>query len=129
MPIALDHLILPVKDLEESLRFYTGLLGLTDAGKREPFSVVRVTEECVIQLAPWGTSGGGHLAFSMTQAEFDETFRRIREAGLKYGDAFDAAGNMKGPGDAEGARGETRSLYCMDPNDHLIEIVYYERGG
>jgi hypothetical protein len=33
---------------------------------------------------------------------------------------------MKGPGDADGARGTTRSLYCFDPNKHLIEIAHYE---
>lgn len=126
MAMALDHLILPVNDLEASLRFYTEVLGLTYMGEREPFSVVRITPACTIQLAPWGTPGGGHLAFAMTQDEFENAFRRIREAGLEYGDSFDSVGNMKGPGEAEGARGSTRSLYCFDPSKHLIELAYYE---
>ena len=79
----------------------------------------------MLQLAPWGTPGGGHLAFAMPEGEFAETFGRIREAGLEYGDAFDSVGNMKGPGEAEGAYGKTRSLYCLDPSKHLVEIIQY----
>ena len=123
---ALDHLILPVNDRAESLHFYTNILGLSYVGERKPFAVVRVTADCVIQLAPWGTPGGGHLAFAMAREEFDGAFQRIRDAGLEYGDAFDSVGNMKGPGEAEGARGPTKSLYCLDPNRHLIELAYYE---
>ena len=127
MTKALDHLILPVNNREESLEFYTKILGLSYVGECEPFSVIRVTEDCVIQLAPWGTPGGGHLAFAMDREEFDDVFQRIKDAGLEYGDAFDSGGNMKGPGEAEGARGPTQSLYCFDPNRHLIEFAYYER--
>ena len=126
MTMALDHLILPVNDRDESLHFYTNVLGLSYGGERDPFSVVRVTESCVIQLAPWGTPGGGHLAFAMGHEEFFDVFQRIKDAGLEYGDAFDSVGNMKGPGSAEGARGSTVSLYCFDPNRHLIEFIYYE---
>ncbi len=127
MTLALDHLILPVNDREESLHFYTNVLGLSYVGERDPFSVVRITEDCVIQLAPWGTPGGGHLAFAMAREEFEDAFQSVKEAGLEYGDAFDSVGNMKGPGEAEGARGPTVSLYCFDPNRHLIEFAYYER--
>ena len=56
----------------------------------------------------------------------DTTFERIRKAGVEYGDAFDQATNMKGPGKADGAHGDTQSLYLFDPNRHLIELLYYE---
>ncbi len=124
--MVLDHLILQVNDLSESVRFYTELLGLTDEGRREPFAVVRVTSDFTIQLAPWGTKGGEHLAFAMPRAEFDEVFRRVREMEIPFGDSFQSVGNMKGPGDATGARGPGASLYFFDPNKHLIEIRHYE---
>ena len=126
MATTLDHLILPVNDRNASLLFYTDVLGFSYEGEREPFSVVRVSPDCVIQLAPWSTSGGKHLAFAMARAEFEEVFQRIRDAGISFGDSFDSAGNMKGPGEAEGALGSTISLYCMDPNQYLIEILHYE---
>ena len=122
----LDHLILQVNDVEESTRFYTEILGLTHEGTREPFTVVRVTSDFTIQLAPWGTKGGEHLAFAMPRAEFAEVFRRVRDAGIEFGDSFHAVGNMKGPGEEDGARGLGASLYLFDPNKHLIEVRHYE---
>lgn len=125
MPV-LDHLILSVNDREQSVRFYTDVLGFEDEGERGPFSQVRAGVDCLILLAPFGTQGNEHLAFSLSKAEFDTTFERIRKAGLEYGDTFDQATNMKGPGRADGAHGDTQSLYLLDPNRHLIELLYYE---
>ena len=62
----------------------------------------------------------------MTRAEFDAVFRRVREAGIAYGDSFHGVGNMCGPGDEGGARGPGKALYFFDPSKHLIEIRYYE---
>jgi len=121
----LDHLILPVNELDATLDFYTRIVGLTREPDRPPFSVLRVTPDFVVLLAPWGTKGGEHLAFAMTASELDAAFRRVREAGIEYGDAFDAVGNMRGPGVADGARGATRSLYVFDPSRHLIELACY----
>ena len=124
--MVLDHLILQVNDVEESSRFYTEILGLTNEGKRDPFTVLRVTADFTIQLAPWGTKGGEHLAFAMPRAEFEEVFRRVREDGIEFGDSFHSVGNMEGPGEEAGARGPGASLYLFDPNKHLIEIRHYE---
>ena len=126
MTALLDHLILPVNDLEASIAFYEGMLGFAYEGRREPFAVLRVTADLVLQLAPWGSQGGGHLAFALPRAEFEAAFERIRSSGLDYGDAFDAVGNMKGPGRADGARGDGLAVYFMDPNRHLLEIRCYE---
>jgi catechol 2,3-dioxygenase-like lactoylglutathione lyase family enzyme len=122
----LDHLILAVNDRQRSIDFYRDILGLQYEGERAPFSLLRVTPDLVLQLGPWGTRGGDHLAFAMTRAEFDAVFERVRQAGIEYGDAFDAVGNMRAPGEADGAHGNGRALYCFDPNRHLIEIRHYE---
>jgi catechol 2,3-dioxygenase-like lactoylglutathione lyase family enzyme len=126
MPAQLDHLILEVNDARESVDFYTRILGFGHEGESGPFSVIRVSDALTLQLAPWKTPGGVHLAFAMTRAEFEQTFRRAREAGIPYGDSFHAVGNMQGPGDEEGARGHGKTLYFFDPNKHLIEIRHYE---
>jgi len=122
----LDHLILMVNDRQKSIEFYTRILGLTYEGAREPFSVIRVTPDLLLQLAPWGTKGGEHLAFSMPRAEFDQVFRRLRDAGIEYGDSFHSVGNMRGPGDEPGAKGPGKAIYLFDPSKHLIEIRYYD---
>lgn len=126
MAAILDHLILSVHRLEESIAFYERVLGFSYEGRRGPFAVLRVNEALVLQLAEWPTDGGRHLAFALEPAEFEAAFARVRGDGLPYGDAFDAVGNMKGPGREEGARGEAAALYFMDPSQHLLEIRCYD---
>jgi catechol 2,3-dioxygenase-like lactoylglutathione lyase family enzyme len=122
----LDHLILAVNDRDETLAFYTEVLGLTYEGESPPFSVLRVTDRLTLQIAPWGSGGGEHLAFAMAKHEFEQAFSRVREAGIPYGDTFHEVGNMRGPGDEPGARGPGKALYFFDPSRHLIEIRHYE---
>lgn len=126
MAVTLDHLILVVNDRAQSIEFYTQVLGLTYQGEREPFTAIRVSPELVLQLAPWGTKGGQHLAFAMTREEFEAVFRRVRDAGIPFGDTFEGVGNMRGPGESDGARGDGKALYLFDPSRHLIEIRHYE---
>jgi catechol 2,3-dioxygenase-like lactoylglutathione lyase family enzyme len=126
MATQLDHLILAVNDRAKAIEFYVGILGFKYEGERKPFSVIRVTSEFQIQIAPWGTKGGEHLAFAMSRKEFDEVFRRVAEGGIEYGDSFHAVENMRGPGDEAGARGPGKALYFFDPSRHLIEIRHYE---
>src|SRR5208282_173790 len=103
MQLQLDHMILAVNDRAKSVDFYIRVLGMTYEGERDPFSTIRVTPEMVLQLAPFGTKGGEHLAFSVTRSEFDRVFGRIRDSGVEYGDSFESVGNMRGPGASAGA--------------------------
>src|SRR5262245_13117838 len=125
----LDHLILNVNDVEESVRFYTEVLGFEDEGMNPPFRVLRVSADFELLLGPWPTEGGEHLAFAMPRAEFDGVVRRVRERGVSYGDRFDSIGNGQGPeleSRPGGARGRAISLYFHDPNKHVLEIRRYE---
>jgi catechol 2,3-dioxygenase-like lactoylglutathione lyase family enzyme len=124
--VQIDHIILKVNDAKASVDFFVRILGFTYEGEDGPFSVVRVSETFTLQLAPWGTSGGEHLAFAMTRAEHDAAFARLRDDGVPYGDSFHDVGNQKGPGDETGARGMGKALYFFDPNKHLIEIRHYD---
>jgi catechol 2,3-dioxygenase-like lactoylglutathione lyase family enzyme len=126
MATQLDHLILAVNDVEASLAFYARVLGFALEGVEGPFSIVRVNEALTLQLAPWGTKGGVHLAFAMTRAEVEAVHARLREDAVEYGDSFHNVGNQKGPGDEMGARGMGKALYFFDPNKHLLEVRHYE---
>jgi catechol 2,3-dioxygenase-like lactoylglutathione lyase family enzyme len=128
MTAQLDHIILNVNDRAKSVEFYSQVLGFAYEGEREgtPFSVIRVAPGFMLQLAPFGTKGNEHLAFSMSRAEFDQAFQNVRHRAIEYGDSFDTVGNMRGPGVSDGAKGPWKAVYLFDPNRHLIEIAYYE---
>jgi catechol 2,3-dioxygenase-like lactoylglutathione lyase family enzyme len=126
VPTHLDLLILKVNSAPASADFYSRILGFPTEGQDGPFTVVRVGPALTLQLAPWGTSGGEHLAFAMSRAEFEAVFARIREAGVPFGDSFHKVGNNQGPGEEMGAGGMGKALYFFDPNKHLLEIRHYE---
>jgi catechol 2,3-dioxygenase-like lactoylglutathione lyase family enzyme len=123
--MTLDHIILRVNDLDASVGFYTSVLGFVAEGTDGPFTLVRVSPDCQLQLAPWGTGECEHLAFAVSAIEFDEIFIRIRAAGVPYGPTFDSVGMNTGPGEESGARGLAPTLYFNDPNKHLLEIRSY----
>ena len=123
---SLDHLILKVNDLAESVAFYTGVLGFRDEGRDGPFTVLRGGEGLQLQLAPWGTPGMEHYAFAVSRDEFDRIFERVRAAGIGWGPTFDSVGSNAGPGEERGARGPAPTVYFNDPNRHLLEIRTYE---
>jgi len=122
----IDHIILNTNDLAASVEFYTKILGFSHEGEDGPFTVIRVSADFTLQLAPWGTKGNEHYAFAMSRADFDAAFQRLKEHKILYGDSFHTVGNNKGPGNEAGARGDGPTVYMFDPNHHLIEIRTYE---
>ena len=118
----LDHLILPVNDLDESISFYEEYLGFNRDGMHGPFTVMRVSARFVLLLAQFETAGGFHLAFSFSQNRFETTLGHIKEEGLPYGDRFDRPGNGLGPAPQPGAMGNELGIYITDPSDHLVEV-------
>ncbi len=121
----LDHIILRVNDLDASIAFYTQILGFVLEGTDGPFTVVRVSHDFQIQMAPHGTPGFEHYAFAVSCEEFDDIFGRIKSAGVAYGPTFNTVGSNSGPGEESGARGLAPTLYFFDPNKHLLEIRWY----
>ena len=122
----LDHLILAVDDVYASARFYTDVIGFTSEGTDGPFTVIRVSPDTTLQLAPWGANGHQHhLAFALSPEEFDAAFARVKAGGIPYGDSFHDVGNMRGPGNESGARGPGETVYLFDPSQHLVELRHY----
>jgi catechol 2,3-dioxygenase-like lactoylglutathione lyase family enzyme len=62
----------------------------------------------------------------MSKPEFEQTLARLKDAGIPYGDNFDTVGNMKGPGRASGSSPNGASIYFLDPDRHMLEIMHYE---
>ena len=122
----IDHLILNVNEVDASVEFYVNVLGFKLEGQDGPFTVLRVSDDFILLLAPWGTGGNEHLAFALSRVEFDRAFGAVKEKGIPYGDSFHSVGTNTGPGIESGAKGLGPTLYMNDPNKHLIEIRTYE---
>ncbi len=122
----IDHIILNVNNIDESVAFYTDVVGFSNEGTDGPFTVLRVSRDFTLQLAPWGTKGNEHYAFALSKEDFDACFDRIKLRGVPYGDSFHSVGTNTGPGNETGARGPAPTLYFFDPNHHLLEIRTYD---
>src|SRR5689334_7092416 len=104
---AFDHLVLNVEDVERSVAFYTGPLGLAPVrlaewrAGRAPFPSVRVTEETIIDLvgSARGESNVDHICLTVEPLDWDEVI---------------ASGSftvLEGPVERFGARGTATSVY------------------
>ncbi|MEV6977585.1 VOC family protein [Kitasatospora sp. NPDC093806] len=118
---AFDHLVLNVGDVERSLEFYSGLLGLEPvrvdewrAGKA-PFVSVRISPETIIDLTARerGESNVDHICLTVDPLDWQE----VLDAGT-----FDV---LEGPVDRYGARGNATSIYVRDPDGNTVELRWY----
>jgi catechol 2,3-dioxygenase-like lactoylglutathione lyase family enzyme len=118
---AFDHLVLNVADVERSVEFYTGLLGLEPVRLAEwragkvPFPSVRVTPETIIDLVgrARGESNVDHICLTVEPLDWDEVIRS---------GTFDV---LEGPVGRFGARGSATSVYVRDPDGNTVELRWY----
>lgn len=126
MALRLDHTILDVKNLAESVTFYRDVVGLKHRGRSGSFEVMLITDDLALDLNAHVQPTSRHLAFGMDRAAFGEAFERIRAGGYTYGDGPSRPTNMQGPGRSTGIHGVTDSVYFHDPSGHLLEILTYD---
>ncbi|MER5719523.1 VOC family protein [Streptomyces sp. NPDC002132] len=122
--IAFDHLVLNVADIERSLAFYTGPLGLEPVRVDEwrdgkaPFPSVRVSPTTIIDLVqtPAGQAEGSNVDHICLVVE-----------PLDWQDVIDSGvfTVLDGPGERFGARGTAISLYVQDPDGNTVELRWY----
>ena len=123
-----DHTNFRVKDLDASLGFYRGVLGLEPFGLEEyhrgerPLVSLRVTEDFILHLTPKpefereSTGGYDHLALVVKDAEPDELAEYLRKSDVEVEKQFESI---------SGARGEGPALYIRDPDGYHIELKFY----
>ncbi|MFJ9742641.1 VOC family protein [Streptomyces sp. NPDC101166] len=122
--IAFDHLVLNVADIERSLAFYTGPLGLEPVRVEEwrdgkaPFPSVRVSPTTIIDLvqAPAGQEEGSNVDHICLVVE-PLDWQQVIDSGV-----FTV---VDGPGKRFGARGTAISLYVRDPDGNTVELRWY----
>ncbi len=125
MATVLDHTIVPVRNREEAVEFYSRIFGFEDLGEVGPFLAVRVNDGFTLDFRDSDDFRSIHSAFAMGPGEFETAFSKIRASGISYGDAPYDQENMKGPGMTMGAKGMGKAVYFKDPNGHVLEIKSY----
>ncbi|MER7716369.1 VOC family protein [Streptomyces flaveolus] len=122
--IAFDHLVLNVADVERSLAFYTGPLGLEPVRVEEwrdgkvPFPSVRVSPTTIIDVveAPADGPRGSNVDHICLVVE-PLDWQQVVDSGV-----FTV---LDGPGERFGARGTAVSLYVEDPDGNTVELRWY----
>jgi catechol 2,3-dioxygenase-like lactoylglutathione lyase family enzyme len=126
----LDHIVLNVKDVSQSLEFYQRHLGLAaervDAWQRGEvrFPSVRINGSTIIDLVAADGSEGStrqnlaHFCLVTEDAELDNVVRDLTDGGVRI---------EQGPVLRSGARGDALSIYFHDPDNNLIEVRTYAR--
>ncbi|MEJ2164583.1 MAG: VOC family protein [Desulfobacterales bacterium] len=118
----LDHLVLTVKDLENTTSFYVSVMGM----KKEVFGGGRVALKCgsqKINLHEFGQEfepkahnpmpGSADLCF-ITQTPLEDAMAHVKRCGVEI---------IAGPVARTGANGPLRSFYFRDPDHNLIEVA------
>ncbi|MGD3109995.1 VOC family protein [Streptomyces sp. YGL11-2] len=116
-----DHLVLTVQDIERSLAFYCGPLGLepvrVDAWRagQAPFPSVRVSPSTIIDLITGPRSGSNvdHICLVVDPLDWQQVIDSGRFTVLE------------GPVGRYGARGEAQSIYVSDPDGNTVELRWY----
>jgi catechol 2,3-dioxygenase-like lactoylglutathione lyase family enzyme len=126
--VELDHIVLLVSDVERSLAFYSGTLGLSAerverwrAGE-VGFPSVRVNADTIIDLVKAPARDGArqpnlaHFCLVTDTEGLDGAIQELASAGVSV---------KKGPGRRSGARGDAMSIYFDDPDGNEIELRTY----
>ena len=127
----MDHIVLRVKDIDVSLRFYTEVLGLKPERVEQfkagdvRFPSIRITEDTIIDLFPFGEQppigkdgikNQDHFCMVIEPQDIDELKATFESMGIDI---------QSGPGKRWGSRGDGTSLYIYDPDDNVVELRFY----
>ena len=126
--VEMDHIVLSVSDVERSLAFYTGTLGLGGerldefrAGK-VGFPSVRINEHTLIDLVQAGAQASegkknlDHFCLVSESVDLGKLAAELKQAGVVV---------VQEPVSRWGARGQATSIYIQDPDQNEIEIRCY----
>ncbi len=126
----MDHIVLRVKDVETSLRFYTQVLGMPAerveqwrAGEIR-FPSARLNADTIIDFfgsdqEPIGREGAknqDHYCMVIEPTDMEELKAKFEGIGVDI---------QAGPGKRWGSHGDGISLYIYDPDDNVVELRHY----
>lgn len=135
MNFKMDHIVINAVDINNSLHFYTKILGLPSERIEEfennlvPFPSVRLTKDTIIDLFPkklWEKTSPesvcrpnlNHFCLSTSKKNWELLQGRLKENKISIDD---------GPVNRWGAHGTGVSIYFRDPDENVIEVRYYKK--
>ena len=117
MTITLNHTIVPARDKTAAAKFFADIFGLK-RGRGSYFAPVRVNKSLTLLFDDDTKFESHHLAFHVSNREFDAIFGRISAAKIAFGSAPWSLDDGK-LNDWGGGRG----VYFRDPNGHVLELM------
>ena len=118
MTIELNHTIIPSHDNVAAAKLFARIFACTFVQEWGSFAVVKVNETLTFDFANSENFNSMHYAFKVSEQEFDEIFRRVKDESLSYG---------SGPSSHEDGEINTnyngRGVYFKDLDGHLLEII------
>ena len=126
----MDHIVLRTRDVEESLRFYTEVLGLQServeqwrAGEVR-FPSARLNADTIIDFFSSDNMPEGkddprnqdHFCMVIDHTDMEELKAHFESIGVEI---------QAGPGKRWGSHGDGISLYIYDPDDNVVELRHY----
>ena len=126
----MDHIVLRVQDVEESLRFYTQVLGMQAerveqwrAGEIR-FPSARINADTIIDffasdqepIAREGIKNQDHYCMVIEKTDMEALKAKFEALGVDI---------QAGPGKRWGSHGDGISLYIYDPDDNVVELRHY----
>ena len=126
----MDHIVLRVKDVEESLKFYCETLGMQServdqwkAGEVR-FPSARLNADTIIDffatdqesIAKDGVKNQDHYCMVIEPTDMDELKAKFEAMGVEI---------QAGPGKRWGSHGDGTSLYIYDPDNNVVELRHY----
>ena len=126
----MDHIVLRVKDVETSLRFYAETLGLQTervdqwrAGEVR-FPSARINDDTIIDffgsdqepMTREGSRNQDHFCMVIEPTDMEDLKVKFETIGVEI---------QAGPGKRWGSHGDGISLYIYDPDDNVVELRHY----
>jgi catechol 2,3-dioxygenase-like lactoylglutathione lyase family enzyme len=120
---SLDHLVLTVRDLDATVRFYAGVLGMREttfgASGRTALHFgdqklnLHVAGDEVTPTAASAEPGSADICL-LTRTPVEGVLRVLEDAGVAV---------EQGPVERDGATGRLLSVYLRDPDGNLVELA------
>ena len=123
------HFGLSVSDLDESIAFYTGILGLKMTERREKDAFFQIGEEDVVALIQY-PGGAERFDVEMRPKNRGKAFTHFGLTAGSLQEVFDFQAHLKTSGvrivKEAYERWDGASLYFLDPNGYTLEYIFFD---